>query len=33
LLLTVWYDILDEKLAKALQDRASFRCYSGFATH
>jgi hypothetical protein len=30
LLLAVWYDLSDVKLAEALEDRASFRRFSGF---
>jgi IS5 family transposase len=33
LLLAVWYDLLDVKLAEALEDRASFRRFCGFAAH
>ena len=33
LLLAVWYDLSDVKLAEALEDRASFRRFCGFATH
>jgi IS5 family transposase len=33
LLLAVWYDLSDVKLAEALDDRASFRCFCGFAAH
>lgn len=33
LLLAVWYDLSDVKLAEALEDRASFRCFCGFAAH
>jgi transposase, IS5 family len=32
LLLAVWYDLSDVKLAEALDDRASFRRFCGFAT-
>ncbi len=31
LLLSVWYDLSDVKLAKALDDRASFRRFCGFS--
>ena len=30
-LLAVWYDLADVKLAEALDDRASFRRFCGFA--
>jgi IS5 family transposase len=33
LLLAVWYDLSDVKLAEALEDRASFRRFCGFAAH
>jgi IS5 family transposase len=33
LLLAVWHDLSDVKLAEALDDRASFRRFCGFATH
>src|SRR5829696_2625774 len=33
LLLAVWYDLSDVKLAEALDDRASFRRFCGFAVH
>src|SRR5215216_4794945 len=33
LLLAVWYDLSDVKLAEALDDRASFRRFCGFAAH
>jgi IS5 family transposase len=33
LLLAVWYDLSDVKLAEALEDRASFRRFCGFASH
>ncbi len=33
LLLAVWHDLSDVKLADALEDRASFRRFCGFATH
>src|SRR5918994_2021857 len=33
LLLSVWYDLSDVKLAEALDDRASFRRFCGFASH
>ena len=33
LLLAVWYDLSDVKLAEALDDRASFRRYCGFSGH
>jgi IS5 family transposase len=33
LLLAVWYDLADVKLAEALEDRASFRRFCGFAAH
>ena len=32
LLLAVWYDLSDGKLAEALDDRASFRCFCGFSS-
>ena len=32
LLFSVWYDLSDVKLAEALDDRASFRRFCGFAT-
>src|SRR5690242_12532868 len=32
-LLAVWYDLADVKLAEALDDRASFRRFCGFAAH
>jgi IS5 family transposase len=32
LLLSVWYDLSDVKLAEALDDRASFRRFCGFST-
>ena len=32
LLLAVWYDVSDVKLAEALEDRASFRRFCGFAS-
>src|SRR5208282_5225336 len=31
LLLSIWYDLSDVKLAEALADRASFRRFCGFA--
>ncbi|MBN9135942.1 MAG: transposase [Phyllobacterium sp.] len=31
LLLSVWYDLSDVKLAEALDDRASFRSFCGFS--
>lgn len=31
LLLAVWYDLSDVKLAEALEDRASFRRFCGFS--
>jgi transposase, IS5 family len=31
LLLSMWYDLSDVKLAEALDDRASFRCFCGFS--
>lgn len=31
LLLAVWHDLSDVKLAEALDDRASFRCFCGFS--
>ena len=31
LLLSIWYDLSDLKLAKALDDRASFRRFCGFS--
>src|SRR5215204_5013418 len=33
LLLAAWYDLSDVKLAEALDDRASFRRFCGFAVH
>jgi transposase, IS5 family len=33
LLLAVWYDLSDVKLAEALDDRASFRKFCGFSAH
>lgn len=33
LLIAVWYDLSDVKLAEALADRASFRRFCGFAAH
>lgn len=33
LLLSVWYDLSDVKLAEALDDRASFRRFCGFSRH
>ncbi|MEJ7928195.1 IS5 family transposase [Sphingobium sp. AN641] len=33
LLLSIWYDLLDVKLAEALDDRASFRRLCGFAAN
>jgi IS5 family transposase len=33
LLLAVWHDLSDVKLAEALEDRASFRRFCGFAVH
>jgi IS5 family transposase len=33
LLLAVWYDLSDVKLSEALEDRASFRRFCGFAAH
>lgn len=33
LLLSVWYDLSDVKLAEALDDRASFRRFCGFAAN
>src|SRR5688572_27153565 len=33
LLLAVWYDLSDVKLAEALDDRTSFRRFCGFAVH
>lgn len=33
LLLATWHDLSDVRLAKALDDRASFRRFCGFATH
>jgi transposase, IS5 family len=32
-LLAVWHDLSDVKLAEALEDRASFRRFCGFAAH
>jgi transposase, IS5 family len=32
MLLAMWYDLSDVKLAEALDDRASFRRYCGFST-
>ena len=31
LLLAIWYDLSDEKVAEALDDRVSFRRFSGFS--
>ncbi len=33
LLIAVWHDLSDVKLAEALDDRASFRRFCGFAAH
>lgn len=33
LLLAIWYDLSDVRLAEALEDRASFRRFCGFAAH
>lgn len=33
MLLSIWYDLSDVKLAEALDDRASFRRFCGFAQH
>jgi transposase, IS5 family len=33
LLLAVWYDLSDVKLAEALDDRASFRRFCGFSAY
>lgn len=33
LLLSIWYDLFDVKLAKALDDRASFRRFCGFSAN
>jgi IS5 family transposase len=33
MLLAVWYDLSDVKLAEALDDRASFRRFCGFSSH
>ena len=33
LLLATWHDLSDVKLAEALDDRASFRRFCGFARH
>ncbi len=33
LLIAVWYDLSDVKLAEALDNRASFRRFCGFAAH
>lgn len=33
LLLSIWYDLSDVKLAEALDDRASFRRFCGFSAH
>ncbi len=33
LLLTIWYDLSDVKLAEALDDRASFRRFCGFSAN
>ena len=33
LLIAVWYDLSDVKLAEALDDRASFRHFCRFAVH
>ncbi|MGQ3188060.1 MAG: transposase, partial [Blastomonas fulva] len=32
LLLSIWYDLSDVKLAEALDDRSSFRRFCGFYT-
>jgi IS5 family transposase len=31
-LLSVWYDLSDVKLAEAVDDQASFRCFCGFSS-
>jgi IS5 family transposase len=33
LLLSIWYDLSDVKLAEAIADRTSFRRFCGFASH
>lgn len=33
MLIAVWYDLSDVRLAEALEDRASFRRFCGFSTH
>jgi IS5 family transposase len=33
LLLAVWYDLSDVKLAEAIEDRVSFRRFCGYASH
>lgn len=33
MLLAVWYDLSDVKLAEALDDRTSFRRFCGFSAH
>ena len=33
MLLAVWYDLSDVKLAEALDDRSSFRRFCGFSAH
>lgn len=33
LLLSIWYDLSDVKLAEALDDRASFRRFCGFSAN
>ncbi|GAN82316.1 transposase IS4 [Acidocella aminolytica 101 = DSM 11237] len=33
LLLSIWYDLSDVKLAEALDGRASFRCFRGFSSN
>jgi IS5 family transposase len=33
MLIAVWHDLSDVRLAEALDDRASFRCFCGFSAH
>ncbi|WP_084384916.1 transposase [Novosphingobium naphthalenivorans] len=33
LLLSIWYDLFDMKLAEALDNRASFRSFCGFSAN
>ena len=33
MLLAIWHDVSDVRLAEALDDRASFRRFCGFSTH